>query len=240
MTRQPKSSLATIGREGACGGQPWPPPFLHFTVKDSAMHLIGLTGGIAAGKSAVTRLLAERGAVTFSADEAARAVLVRDGHALRRIVAEFGPEMLTPVGELDRARLGRHVFADSAARHRLERILHPLIRSLLRAQIEAAQCDLPANTVLVVEIPLLYEGGLETWFDAVVVVTASEAHQRERLQQRNGLETAEISRRLAAQWPLDHKIACADYVVVNDGSRQDLDAAVETLWQQLNQRRRSS
>lgn len=203
------------------------------------MPLIGLTGGIATGKSVVTRLLAQRGAVTFSADEAARAVLVRKGPALRGIAAEFGPEMLTPLGDLDRARLGRHVFADSDARHRLERILHPLIRSLLRAQIEAAQQDLPADTVLVVEIPLLYEGGLETWFDQVVVVTASEAVQRERLQHRNGLEPVEISRRLAAQWPLDRKIARADIVLTNDGSQRQLEAAVKKLWQRLNQSRKS-
>jgi dephospho-CoA kinase len=198
------------------------------------MPLIGLTGGIATGKSAVTRLLAARGAVTFSADEAARAVLVPKGPALRRIAAEFGPEMLTPLGDLDRGRMGRLAFADSEARRRLERILHPLIRSLLRAQIEAAQSDLSPEALLVVEIPLLYEGGLETWFDEVVVVAASEAKQRERLRQRDGLNPAEIDRRLAAQWPLDRKIARADHVLVNDGSLTQLDAAVETLWASLN------
>ncbi len=203
------------------------------------MPLIGLTGGIATGKSAVTRLLAARGAVTFSADEAARAVLVSKGPALRRIAAEFGPEMLTSLGDLDRGRMGRLVFADSEARRRLERILHPLIRSLLRAQIEAARSDLASEALLVVEIPLLYEGGLETWFDEVVVVAASEAKQRERLRQRNGLDPAEIDRRLAAQWPLDRKIARADHVLVNDGSLPQLDAAVETLWQSLNRGRKN-
>jgi dephospho-CoA kinase len=197
------------------------------------MLLIGLTGGIATGKSAVTRFLAARGAVTFSADEAARAVLVPGGSALRRLAAEFGAEMLTPSGELDRARLGRAVFADAAARRRLERLLHPLIRSLLRAQIEAAQRDLPSDTVIVVEIPLLYEGGLETWFDQVVVVAAPEALQKERLARRNGLNALEIDRRLAAQWPLDRKIARADYVLQNDGSLPHLEASVETLWRRL-------
>jgi len=204
------------------------------------MPLIGLTGGIATGKSAATRLLALRGAVTFSADEAARAVLVRNGPALRRIALEFGSEMLTVPGDLDRARLGRTVFADSAARRKLERILHPLIRSLLRAQIEAAQRDLPLETVIVVEIPLLYEGGLETWFDQVVVVTASEAVQRERLRLRNGLNAEEAGRRIAAQWPLERKVSRADYLLVNDGSLQELDAAVENLWLLLNRRRNTA
>lgn len=203
------------------------------------MPLIGLTGGIAVGKSAVTQLLAAHGAVTFSADEAARAVLVRQGTALRRIAAEFGPEMLTPSGDLDRTRMGRLVFADREARHKLERLLHPLIRSLLRAQIESAQRDLPPDTVIVVEIPLLYEGGLETWFDQVLVVTASEAVQRARLRDRNGLTPDEISRRLAAQWPLSQKVARADRVLVNDGSRQELEAAVETMWPSLERSRKT-
>lgn len=204
------------------------------------MPLIGLTGGIATGKSTVTRLLAALGAVTFSADEAARAVLVRNGPALRRIAAEFGPEILTPAGDLDRARMGRAVFADDSVRQRLERILHPLIRSLLRAQIEAAQRDLPPDTLIVVEIPLLYEGGLETWFDQVVVVAAPETVQRERLQQRSGLNAEESRRRLAAQWPLDRKIARADQVVVNAGSLPQLEAAVETLWPLLKRGRNTA
>lgn len=202
--------------------------------ESEAMPLIGLTGGIATGKSTVTRMLAARGAVTFSADEAARAVLAPHGFALRRIVEEFGPEMLTSEGVLDRARMGRAVFRDPEARRRLEGILHPLIRSLLRDQIEAAQRDLPAHVPIVVEIPLLYEGGLETWFDRVVVVTASEAVQRTRLQQRDHLDAEEAARRIAAQWPLAEKAARADYVVVNDGSPPHLEPVVERLWAWLH------
>ncbi|MCW3052450.1 MAG: dephospho-CoA kinase [Chthonomonadales bacterium] len=203
------------------------------------MPLIGLTGGIATGKSAATRLLAQRGATTFSADEAARAVLVRNGPALRRIAQEFGSEMLTPLGDLDRARLGHTVFADPEARRRLEQILHPLIRSLLRAQIEAAQRDLGQDTLIVVEIPLLYEGGLETWFDQVIVVTAPRAIQIDRLRTRNGLDAEEASRRIAAQWPLEDKVVRADYVLVNDGSLPQLEAAIKNIWPLLNPRRKS-
>ncbi len=197
------------------------------------MLLIGITGGIATGKSEVTRLLATQGAVTFSADEAARAVLVPGGVALRQITAQFGPEMRTPNGQLDRARLGRAVFADSTARIRLEAILHPLIRSLLLAQIEAVQPDFPPDTIIAVEIPLLYEGGLQTWFDAVVVVAASEEVQLRRLRERNGLDATEARRRLVAQWPLADKIARADKIIVNDGTMQELTVAVQKLWQEL-------
>lgn len=203
------------------------------------MPLIGLTGGIATGKSAATRMLAQRGATTFSADEAARAVLVRNGPALHRIVQEFGPEMLTPLGDLDRARLGRTVFADSEARQKLEQILHPLIRSLLRTQIEAAQRDLGPNALIIVEIPLLYEGGLETWFDQVIVLTAPESIQIDRLRLRNGLDAAEADRRIAAQWPLKRKVARADHVLVNDGSLSQLEAAIKNIWPLLNSGRKT-
>ncbi len=197
------------------------------------MPLIGITGGIACGKSAVTRLLAAQGAVAFSADEAARAVLSPGGKALLRIAEEFGEEMLTPGGQLDRARMGRLAFADKAARSKLERILHPLIRSLLWAQIEAVREDFPPQTVLVVEIPLLYEGGLETWFDAVVVVSASEAVQLRRLWERDGLPAAEAHRRLDAQQKLEIKIVRAEIVLSNDGTEQELSAKVQNLWMDL-------
>ncbi|MCW3095769.1 MAG: dephospho-CoA kinase, partial [Chthonomonadaceae bacterium] len=105
--------------------------------------------------------------------------------------------------------------------------------------IESAQRDLPADTPIVIEIPLLYEGGLQTWFDQVVVVTAPEAVQRERLQQRNGLDAQEADRRIAAQWPLERKVALADHVLVNDGSFSQLKAAVENLWPLLNRRRKN-
>ena len=160
--------------------------------------------------------------------------------ALRRIAAEFGAEMLTSAGDLDRTRMGRAVFADDGMRQKLECILHPPIRSLLRAQIEAAQRDLPPDTVIVVEIPLLYEGGLETWFDQVVVVTAPETLQRERLHERNGLKREESRRRIAAQWPLARKIARADHVVVNAGSLLQLEAAVNTLWPLLKRGRNNA
>lgn len=197
------------------------------------MPVIGITGGLATGKSLVTRLLGAKGATVFSADEAARAVLSPNGAVLQEIVRAFGPEMRRPDGSLDRGRLGQRIFADPEARERLNRIMHPPILRLLRAQIESARADLPPDAVIVVEVPLLYETGMQDWFDRVVVVTASEASQIARLQARNGLDEAEARRRLAAQWPMREKVRLADEVVINDGTREEAAEAVEALWQRL-------
>jgi dephospho-CoA kinase len=197
------------------------------------MPVIGITGGIATGKSLVTDLFRQRGATTFSADEAARAMLAPGGPVLASIVQAFGPEIQRPDGNLDRAALGQRIFADPEARARLDRILHPPILRLLRAQIAAAQEDLPPEAVIAVEVPLLYEAHLEDWFDHIVVVSASETTQLTRLRIRNGLEEAEARQRLAAQWPLADKVARADFVLTNDGSRDEIAAAVAALWKRL-------
>lgn len=197
------------------------------------MPVIGITGGLATGKSLVTRLLGAKGATVFSADEAARAVLSPNSAVLQEIVRAFGPEMQRPDGSLDRSRLGQRIFADAEARERLNRIMHPPILRLLRAQIESARADLPPDAVIVVEVPLLYETGMQDWFDRVVVVTASEASQIARLHTRNRLDEAEARRRLAAQWPMREKERLADEVVINDGTQEEAAEAVEALWQRL-------
>lgn len=195
--------------------------------------VVGITGGLATGKSLVTALLRQHGATVFSADEAARAILTPGGPVLRAIAAAFGNEMLLPDGTLDRARLGARVFADAAAREQLNHITHPPILRLLRTQIRSAQDDLPPGSVIAVEVPLLYETGMEDWFDCILVVTTSEATQIARLRARNGMDEAEARRRLAAQWPLADKAVRANYVLVNEGSREALAEAVSTLWQKL-------
>jgi dephospho-CoA kinase len=197
------------------------------------MLIVGLTGGLATGKSLVTRLLAARGAVTFSADEAARAVLDPGGPVLQQIVAAFGIEMLTQNGQLDRARLGHRIFNDPRGRTTLDSITHPPILRLLHAQIEAVRDDFPSHTIAVFEVPLLFEAKLQDWFERIVVVTASESIQVQRLHDRNGLDEAEARRRLAAQLPLADKVARADYSIPNDGSLLDLVVAVDALWAKL-------
>jgi dephospho-CoA kinase len=180
----------------------------------------------------VTRLLRTYGAVTFSADEAARAILTPGGSVLREIVATFGPGVLAADGSLNRAELGRIVFADPDARARLDALTHPAIRRLLEAQVAAAAEDLPGK-LAVIEVPLLYEKGLESRYDQIVVVTASESVQEARLQARDGLSQEDIRRRLSAQWPVREKAARADFVVENSNGPEALEAAVAELWRQL-------
>ena len=194
--------------------------------------LLGITGGLASGKSAVTRLLKKYGATVFSADEAARAVL--SSETLRREIAHaFGPEMLLTDGTLNRAALGHRIFTDSAARLRLDSLTHPPILRLLRAQIETEQYESSCGVFIAVEIPLLFETNLSGWFERIAVVDTSEVMQVERLRQRNGLDEAEARRRIAAQWPLSRKRALADYVLTNNGSTQDLEVTVTNFLTQM-------
>ena len=197
--------------------------------------VVGITGGIASGKSAVTRILREHGAVVFNADDASRAVLTAGGAIMAAIVKAFGPEILERDGTLDRAALGRIIFSNAENRERLNRIIHPAILRLLRAQVDAAREDLPAGTLIVVEAPLLFETNISGWFERIVVVAASKPTQIARLIERNGLDEAEARRRLKSQWPIAEKMDRADFVIWNEGSLGDLDMAVERLWEELVQ-----
>ncbi len=202
--------------------------------------ILGITGGLATGKSLVMGMLKELGATVFSADEAARSVLQPNGTTVAEITRTFGSEMVNSFGVLDRARLGRLVFTDAEARAHLNQIMHPPIIRLLRAQIDAAQTDLPPRTVVAVEVPLLFETHLEDWFERIVVVTTSEPLQIERLCARNGFDEAEARRRLGAQWPMALKIARADIVLSNDEPVSIMWETVKALWQSLRDRRQQS
>lgn len=204
-----------------------------FALIGAPQMLLGITGGLATGKSLVTGMLRDLGATTFSADEAARAVLQPDGQTIREIRTAFGSSVVGFSGAIDRAKLGHLVFTDETARVKLDRIMHPPILRLLRSQIEAAQVDLPTGTVIAVEVPLLFETHLENWFERIVVVTTSEALQIERLCIRNGFDALEARRRLAAQWPMAAKIARADILLSNDGPVSAMRNAVKALWQSL-------
>lgn len=199
---------------------------------------VGLTGGVASGKSSVLRLLAERGAVAFSADEAARATLAPDGCVLRRIREAFGDGVFAPDGTLLRKRLAAIVFDDAEARQTLNRITHPPILRLLHFQMESAQHELSPKSIVVVEIPLLYEEGLQGWFDLVAVVSAPQEAALKRLASRNGLTQEEAIKRLQSQTPLEEKAAKADIVVENNGGLQELATATDNLWRLLQTRNR--
>ncbi|HSV74309.1 MAG TPA: dephospho-CoA kinase [Chthonomonadales bacterium] len=193
---------------------------------------IGLTGGVATGKSAVADVWASLGARVLSADEAAREVTAPRSPELRGIAALFGEGVLREDGSLNRAVLAERVFGDPVARRELEQITHPRILALLRERMERALAEDPV-AVVVVEAPLLYEAGMAGWFDTVVVVAAGRETQVARLWARDALERTRAEQRVDAQMPLGEKVARADHVVWNDGSREALERAANDLWELL-------
>src|SRR5215467_13133947 len=190
------------------------------------MLLVGLTGGIGSGKSTVARLLQERGAVVLDADEFARAAVVSGSPGLRSVVERFGPEILTPDGELDRPKLASIVFADPAALADLEAIVHPEVRRMIA---DGIQENLDADRVVVLVNPLLIEMGTHRDCDVVVVVSASPETQVARSVAR-GMDDADVRSRLDAQLPLDSRARAADVLLDNEGTREELEAEVEVLW----------
>lgn len=190
---------------------------------------VGLTGGIASGKSTVSQLLASMGAVIIDADVLAREVVAAGTPGLARVVAEFGPDVLTPEGELDRPAIGRIVFADDEARRRLEAIVHPLVFERIVA-LEAAAGD---DDVVVHDIPLLAEGGRADTFDAVLVVDVPVEVQLQRMVEDRQMSLADAEARVAAQSSREDRLAIATHVIDNSGSLEELRLRVEQVWADL-------
>lgn len=188
------------------------------------MKTCGLTGGVGMGKSASAEILRARGAQIVDTDELARRLVEPGQPALAEIENEFGNEIISSAGELKRDKLARIVFNNASARKKLEKILHPLIRERWLAQIETWRaapgqndCGRGENCKLaVVVIPLLFETQAESHFDKIICVACSAANQRKRLSER-GWSAEQIRRRIAAQMPVEQKIARADFVVWTDG-----------------------
>lgn len=193
--------------------------------------VVGLTGGIATGKSTVANMLRNFGAVVVSADEIARDIVAPGSPAAKDIRALFGDEVFLADGTLDRPALGQIVFADEEARRRLENITHPRIREEMGRRIAVAAEE---GHIVVAEIPLLFESEpARTLVDVTVVVATDEDVQLGRLMARDDLTRAEALQRVQAQLPLSEKIAQADYVVDNGGTRQQTEQAVRRLWSRL-------
>lgn len=190
---------------------------------------IGLTGGIGAGKSLVSVLLAERGAVVIDYDLLAREVVEVGTPALAAIVERFGPGVLLPDGTLDRPALGTVVFGDDDARRDLEAITHPAIGALAWERDAAA----PEGAVIVHDHPLLVETGLAELMDLVVVVDAPEEAQLDRLTRLRRMSEADARSRIAAQATRVDRIAAADVVIDNSGSVEDLVPQIDALWARL-------
>lgn len=192
--------------------------------------VVGLTGGLASGKSTVAAMLARKGAVVIDADELSRVVVEPGQPALEEIVARFGAEYVDEEGRLRRQALGRLVFADPEARRDLEAIVHPRIREEMRQRLAQA----PPHSVVVLDVPLLFETGrLLPWVDVTVLVYADRETQRRRLMARDGCSVEEAERRLASQWPLARKLGLADWVIYNQADLAALARQVDDLWQRI-------
>jgi dephospho-CoA kinase len=192
------------------------------------MRLIGLTGGIATGKSTVAGMLAKRGATVIDADELARRVVEPGQPAYTAVVERFGSEVVNPDGTLNRGRLGAVVFADPSARRDLERITHSRIGELMQRGIaDAIAHDAP---VAVVDIPLLYEATRDDMFEGVLLVYAPLAEQLRRMVSRDGFSEAEATARLDAQLPIEAKRDLGTWVIDNSGDLRDTERQVAAWW----------
>jgi dephospho-CoA kinase len=194
--------------------------------------IVGLTGGIASGKSAVTAMLRELGVEVIDADVIAREVVEPGEPALEDLVARFGAQILTSEGRLDRAALGQVVFADVQARQELGQIMHPRIGQ--RMWQRAEQAGEAGHRWVVYDAALLVENQLHLLLDSLIVVAASAPTQLERVMARDGLDEEAARARIASQLPLEQKVAVADYVIDNEGSLEQTRAQVQAVYAQID------
>ena len=190
---------------------------------------VGLTGGIAAGKSEVARLLAEQGAVVIDADAVAREVVAPGTPGLAEVTGIFGPGVLRPDGSLDRPALGEIVFADPGLRARLNAVVHPRVGRRMH-ELEQAAGD---AGIVVHDVPLIAENGLAGGYDVVVVVDAPRRVQADRLIRHRGMTREQATARIAAQASRKQRLAIAGIVIDNSGSLSELDRQVGELWTEL-------
>lgn len=194
------------------------------------MKLVGLTGGVGSGKSTVADMLRELGAEVVDADEASHAVYEPGTPGFAAVVREFGDDFVRD-GRIDRQRLGALVFGDADARHRLNAIVHPLVREWMAAK--TAEAALRGAKVVVQVVPLLFENGLERLFSTIVLVYVREEQQHERLVKGRGLTPERARAMIAAQMPIDEKRRQAHHVIDNSGSIEKTRSQTDQLWARL-------
>lgn len=194
------------------------------------MRLFGLTGGIASGKSTVSRMLRELGAHVLDADVIAREVVEPGTPGLAAVAARF-PDVLTPDGRLDRAKLGAHVFANPAERAALNAIIHPRVGQAFLEKMQALAAQ--GLERVIYDVPLLIENGLQAGMDGVLLVWVPRPLQKARLMTRDGLSEEAAEARLRSQLPLDDKRAHATWIVDNSGDLASTRAQVEQVWQAM-------
>ena len=195
------------------------------------MKLVGLTGGIASGKSTVAEILARQGAAIINADVLAREVVEPDRQAWTEIVNTFGTAVLQPDRALDRQKLRAIIFDDPDARKKLESIIHPQVRALAEQRIREHAAA--GYAVIVYEVPLLFEGNLQEWLRPVILVACDVDTQRNRLQSRDNLSAAQAQKHIDAQMSLEAKRRLADYVIENNGSLKDLERQVQAVLEKI-------
>jgi dephospho-CoA kinase len=192
------------------------------------MYLVGLTGGIASGKSYVASLLGELGASTVDADQVAREVVVPGSTGLVQVVGAFGFEILLPSGELDRAKLGEIVFADAEKRIELEKILHPLIKARTTQLISQQPSD-----IVVYAVPLLVEANVDYPFDTIITVEAGFENQVSRLKTSRQMSESDARARIGAQTTSSDRAARANFVIDSSGPKEQTRLQVVEVWKQL-------
>jgi len=192
---------------------------------------VGLTGGIGAGKSTVADLFSKRGAVVIRSDELARQVIEPETPGFKQVTSRFGNEIINDEGNIDRAKLAQVVFNDDGALKDLENIIHPLVRE----RTNQLMSEQTSETIIVNEIPLLLEKKMESLFDFLVIVISSQKNRLERLFQK-GVSEDQAKARMAKQVNDQDRKAAADFLIVNDGNLDQLEADVEKIWQTIQER----
>ena len=192
---------------------------------------VGLTGGIGAGKSTVADLFSKRGAVVIRSDELARQVIEPQTPGFKQVTSRFGNEIVNDEGSIDRAKLAQVVFNDDVALKDLENIVHPLVRE----RTNQLMSEQTSETIIVNEIPLLLEKKMESLFDFLVIVISSEKNRLERLSHK-GVSEEQAKARMAKQVNDQDRKAAADFLIVNDGNLDQLEADVQKIWQTLQER----
>ena len=193
------------------------------------MKVVGLTGGIATGKSTVSRMLAEAGARIIDADRLARDVVQPGQPAWQAVANHFGPAILQPDGQIDRQRLGALIFHDPGQKAALNRIVHPAVFEAMARHLAAIEKQAP-HSVVILDVPLLFESGMHQDLTEVIVVYAPESVQLQRLMARDGLARVEAAARIGAQMAIEEKRRRASVVIDNSGDPEATRAQVQRLW----------
>jgi dephospho-CoA kinase len=196
---------------------------------------VGLTGGIASGKSTVCEQLRRRGCLILDADQIAHQLIVKGQPCYTPVVEVFGPQILNDTGKIDRQKLGNLAFHNPALLQHLNRIIHPEVIRQIQMKLAIIEAE-SSRSRTIVEASVMIESGFHTSFQYLILVTCTPAQQIERLWIRNGLSEGEARLRMAAQLPLEEKKSLADWVIDNSGSLEQTQAQVDRLWQELTDR----